>query len=45
MDVMSSGHKIQYVDLVADHPFMFMVRDDKSGMVLSMGHVLDPCFF
>ncbi|KAF9613596.1 hypothetical protein IFM89_009266 [Coptis chinensis] len=30
------------VDFVADHPFMFMVRENKSGMILFMGHVLNP---
>ncbi|KAF9613597.1 hypothetical protein IFM89_009267 [Coptis chinensis] len=30
------------VDFMADHPFMFMVRDNESGMVLFMGHVLNP---
>lgn len=30
------------VDFVADRPFMFVVRDDKRGTVLFMGHVINP---
>ncbi|KAL5705107.1 hypothetical protein ACHQM5_023451 [Ranunculus cassubicifolius] len=30
------------VNFVADHPFIFAVRDEKSGMVLFMGHVINP---
>ncbi|KAL5706173.1 NADH:ubiquinone reductase (H(+)-translocating) [Ranunculus cassubicifolius] len=30
------------VNFVADHPFMYMVRDDVNRMVLFMGHVLNP---
>ncbi|KAL5718090.1 hypothetical protein ACHQM5_011029 [Ranunculus cassubicifolius] len=30
------------VDFVADHPFMYMVKDDTSGMILFMGHVINP---
>ncbi|CAH2064559.1 unnamed protein product [Thlaspi arvense] len=28
-------------DFVADHPFLFTVREDKSGVILFMGQVLD----
>ncbi|KAL5725518.1 hypothetical protein ACHQM5_008655 [Ranunculus cassubicifolius] len=30
------------IDFVADHPFMYVVKDDKSGMVLFMGYVVNP---
>ncbi|KAJ0253705.1 Serpin domain-containing protein [Hirschfeldia incana] len=29
-------------DFVADHPFLFTIREDKSGVILFMGQVLDP---
>ncbi|KAL6012570.1 hypothetical protein ACLOJK_003059 [Asimina triloba] len=35
----------QYVppgEFVADHPFMFMIREDGSGSILFMGTVIDP---
>ncbi|XP_058783177.1 serpin-ZX-like [Vicia villosa] len=30
------------IDFVADHPFMFLIREDCSGTVLFIGQVLDP---
>ncbi|KAJ0750737.1 putative Serpin family protein [Helianthus annuus] len=30
------------VDFVADHPFLFVIREDKTGVVLFMGQVVDP---
>ncbi|XP_026440587.1 serpin-Z2B-like [Papaver somniferum] len=30
------------VDFVADHPFMFIIREEESGALLFMGHVLNP---
>ncbi|KAL3617812.1 hypothetical protein CASFOL_038133 [Castilleja foliolosa] len=30
------------IDFVADHPFLFVVREDMTGVVLFFGQVLDP---
>uniref|UniRef100_A0A0D9VWC6 Serpin domain-containing protein n=1 Tax=Leersia perrieri TaxID=77586 RepID=A0A0D9VWC6_9ORYZ len=30
------------VDFVADHPFLFLIREDKTGALLFVGHVVNP---
>ncbi|KAF9608676.1 hypothetical protein IFM89_010460, partial [Coptis chinensis] len=30
------------VEFVADHPFMFVVKNDDNGVILFMGHVVNP---
>lgn len=41
-DDSDSDDELEPVDFVANHPFMFMIRDDTSGAVLFYGHVLNP---
>ncbi|ESQ28968.1 hypothetical protein EUTSA_v10024086mg, partial [Eutrema salsugineum] len=30
------------IDFVADHPFIFLIREDKTGIVLFVGQIIDP---
>ncbi|CAH8255910.1 unnamed protein product [Arabidopsis lyrata] len=33
---------VKRIDFVADHPFLFMIREDKTGTVLFVGQIFDP---
>ncbi|KAH7839399.1 hypothetical protein Vadar_003678 [Vaccinium darrowii] len=33
---------VKPVDFVADHPFLFVIREDNTGVVLFFGQVLNP---
>ena len=30
------------IDFVADHPFLFMIREDRTGIVMFVGQIFDP---
>ncbi|KAL0718695.1 hypothetical protein Bca4012_068018 [Brassica carinata] len=32
----------EMIDFVADHPFLFVIREDKTGTVLFVGQIFDP---
>jgi serpin B len=36
------GEEPQLVDFVANHPFLFLVREDRSGIVIFVGQVVNP---
>ncbi|CAN6282246.1 unnamed protein product [Urochloa humidicola] len=39
--VTSVGYRMT-TDFIADHPFIFLIREDKTGVVLFVGHVVNP---
>ncbi|CAH2048271.1 unnamed protein product [Thlaspi arvense] len=36
------GFRPRLIDFVADHPFIFMIREDKTASVLFVGQIFDP---
>ncbi|KAF3604405.1 hypothetical protein F2Q69_00036694 [Brassica cretica] len=32
----------EMIDFVADHPFLFLIKEDTIGTVLSAGQIMDP---
>jgi serpin B len=30
------------MDFIADHPFLFLIREDTTGVLLFVGHVVNP---
>ncbi|TQD73585.1 hypothetical protein C1H46_040866 [Malus baccata] len=39
---LSTGPPPQKMDFVADHPFIFLIREENTKMVHHVGHVLNP---
>ncbi|MBX7197614.1 MAG: serpin family protein [Sandaracinaceae bacterium] len=35
-------HPVERDELIADHPFLFFLRDTQTGAILFVGHVVDP---
>ncbi|KAK8955645.1 Serpin-ZXA [Platanthera guangdongensis] len=42
VEVTAAGATTPWVDFVADHPFIFVVREDKTEAILFFGHVVNP---
>jgi serpin B len=38
----ANGHSSKPVDFVADHPFVYIIRDNRTGDVLFVGRLADP---
>ncbi|KAJ0238006.1 Serpin domain-containing protein [Hirschfeldia incana] len=38
----SRGSTVRLTDFVADHPFLFLIKEDRSGTVMFIGQIFDP---
>jgi serpin B len=42
MGLMAGAGMQEPVEFVADHPFSFFIMEERSGVIVFAGHVLDP---